>query len=190
MRGRHLCTSRFDHITVRSYYHFITTNTQHKMNTGQDQQDAVFFEGQETMVQADVIIESNESVKSLEHKIKALHRSMSNARKQDDKNILTVITPQPGAKKLRRTVSSYSMPSSADSSGSSSKQSSHRRNSEGLPSSHVLSDSRQWNYFSTTTSAKENKCTSSQFIKREMQLAMAADNTRSLLQRQQMVHML
>lgn len=153
------------------------------MNRSKAQQD-VTLQGEGTVVKVNFPFRYDESVQSLENKIKALHRSISSTRK-DDKQVLTIITPQPGPCLVRRTESLCSLRRtlSVDSDTAESSQSSRRRRI-------LASDDRQWGYFADVSLSTTKRQRHGHFVKREMQLALAADMTRSLLQRQQMIHML
>jgi len=135
-------------------------------------QQHVALQGEEVVVEVEFPFRHDESVQSLENKIKALHRSMSKTRRNDDAQVLTVINPQPGPRSLCRISSSVSLQSSSvDSDTTESSAPRTRRKNDGI------SDNGHWGYFAGA-------------CPRETQLALAGDKTRSLLQSQQMIHML
>lgn len=146
------------------------------MNTAtmnqEDQQNLVV----EAVVEVEVSFQcEGESLQSLEKKIKELHRSMV----RHDKHVLTVITPR----LLQRKSSSISLVQTASSSDDTESSSSSSKTS-----SCASKDNGQRQYFAKATEEEPQRY--SHFVSRELQLALAADKTRSLLQSQQMIHML
>lgn len=149
------------------------------MNTSQDKDVAV--------VQVDLCFHPNEPLTSLEEKVKAMHRSiMSNAQRDD---VLTVIRPTRGD--LRQNTVSSSSSSVVASKKCVAARDKHLRrkcDTTAKPNNkHVIRSEEARHVSATSKTTLSNK----NHFQREMQLALAADKqTRSLLQRQQVIHML
>lgn len=143
----------------------------------QDEQD-VLIQGGKTVVEVEFPFRYDcESLQSLERKITALHRSMGASRDDKQQQVLTVITPR----LLKRTSSSMSLVYTASSEEDDDvRKTSHMELSK--------DDERQWGYFAQVTDEPQRHY---HFPQRETQLALTVtDKTRSLLQNQQMIHML
>ena len=133
--------------------------------------------GEVTVVEVGFHFREDESLQSLENKIISLHRSMSRTQRKGNKHTITVVNPQPGPRLLRRTSSSMSLQSSSVDSDTTETRSEkdwllgpkERRIFQGADG--------QWGYFADVCS-------------HEVRQVSATDKTRSLLERQQMMHML
>lgn len=136
----------------------------------------IVIRGEETVVEVGFQFREDESLQSLENKIISLHRSMSSAQRKGNKHTLTVVNPQPGPRLLRRTSSSMSLQSSSvdsDASGPRSAKDGHLHPKERI----FHGADGQWGYFADACLPQAKQ-------------VLATDKTRSLLERQQMMHML